>query len=226
MKRWYPFLATLLIGGCSGEVKEGSATESDVPAIRTISTSAKVDPPNFDKRTSLRLIRKGEELRIGDSLESALRVFRPEPESYRISELPAGWKDPLYSCGGWDNGLQGFAAILFDNRVALGLYHEDRSSESRLQEILEVYNRMLDQPGNTVTGSRVRYWFWEQLPHRLMICAVQLPAEETVNITISLGDAKIMDIFGMNPLIADKDRKAAEKLFQDGLRARQTRKSS
>ena len=219
-------LALLVVAGCGDPQpeKEESAGAIGLPSKRTIATSTKVGPPDFNRRTPLRMVRRGEELRVGDTVDSAFKVFDAEKGASRVSELPSGWRDPLYSCAGWDAGTSGFATILFDERVALGLYFEDEATEARLQEILETYERMLEVP-LVITGSRVRYWFWEQEPHRLMICAVQVPGNQHVNITISLGDTQLMDVLGMSPLIADRDRKAAERLFQEGLRSRQVDKT-
>ncbi len=216
-------LGVLLAIGCGGPAQPADPKSDNLltPVRTSVSGPAKLDPPNFEQRTSLRMIRKGDEIRVGDTAESALRVFREEKNPYLINEMPAGWKDPAYTCQGWDNGTIGFAAILYDEKVAQALYHEDRADENRLQEILADYERAISVPQSPpVVGSRVRYWFWEQAPHRLMICATQVP-EEGLSIAIALGDARIMDIVRMNPLAADRDRQTAEKLFQDGLKLRQ-----
>lgn len=216
-------LGAVVAVGCSGaspstEPKPNSLLST---ARTSVTAPAKLEPPNLEQRTTLRMIRKGDEVRVGDPIESALRVFREEKNSYLVNEMPAGWKDPAYTCQGWDNGTIGFSAFVYDDKIVMGLYHEDRADENRLQEIWADYQRAIPVTETSkITGSRVRYWFWEQGGHRLMICATQIP-QEGLSITIALGDTRIMDILRMNPLMADRDRQAAEKLFQEGLKAKQ-----
>jgi hypothetical protein len=215
-------LAAIIAVGCGpGQPAETKADSLPTTARISVSGPAKVEPPNFEQRTALRMIRNGDEARVGDPVESALRAFREEKNSYLINEMPAGWKDPAYTCRGWDNGTIGFSAFVYDDKMVLGLYHEDRADEKRLQEIVADYDRAIPSGKiPPITGSRVRYWFWEQGTHRLMICATQIP-QEGLSIAISLGENRIMDILRMNPLMADRDRQVAEKLFQEGLKARQ-----
>lgn len=221
MKALILAVAGLVLIGCgsNGTPPEGSVIAPASKARSRISAPAKVAPPNFNDRTSLKMVRKGDEVRVGDDIDSALRAFSEERNAYKVTEMPPGWKDPAYSCQGWDTGLVGFAAITFDEKVALALYHEDKVSEDRLQEILDTYQRMLQSNGQPETGSKVRYRFWEDGNQRLMICAVQSP--EGLNISIALGVKHIMDFFNMNPLSASKDRQEAERLFQAAAKIRQ-----
>lgn len=216
-------IAIPLIGlvGCSGGGQPAEMQPSKDPNIARSSVAGpdKLPAPDFTIKTSLRMFRNGDELRVGDSIDNALRVFGEEKNSFKVAEMPSGWKDRDYTCQGWDTGSLGFAAIVNDEKVALGLYHEDRVSEARLQEILADYDKMISLSPRAVTGSRVRYWFWEDGAHRLMICAVQIPSEG-LNISIALGDGKLMDILRMNPTLADRDRQSAEQLFQDSLQSR------
>lgn len=218
--RTFLLAATCLLAiGCGGGEKAAPTPEKQEPAVSLktrVPGPAKLEPPDFEKRSSLRMVKNGEELRIGDSIDSALRVFREEKNAYKIAEMPPGWKDPAYTCQGWDNGTLGFGAILYDDKMCMGLYHEYKADQERLDEIVDTYERMNMETPVRVTGSRVRYWFWENEGHRMMICAVQSP-KDGMNIAISLGDIKIMDIMGMSPEHAEKDRAAAEKLFQEAL---------
>lgn len=211
-------LAGLLVIGCGGNEKVATPEKPEPSvALKTrVPGPAKVEPPDFEVRSNLRMIRNGEELRVGDPIDSALRIFREEKNAYKIADMPPGWKDESYTCQGWDNGTMGFGAILFDDKVCLGLYHEYKANQERLDEILNTYERLHSDEVKTIVGSRVRYWFWENLGHRLMICAVQSPRDGT-NIAIALGDSKVMDIMGMNPENAEKDRVVADKLFQEAL---------
>ncbi len=215
-------LAAIMAIGCGGPSQPAEPKPDSLLATSriTVSGQTKVDPPNFEQRTSLRMIRNGDDVRVGDSVEAALRVYREEKNSYIVNEMPAGWKDAAYTCTGWDNGTIGFAAVSYDEKLVLGLYHEDRADENRLQDILRDYQNAITLDNTKITGSRVRYWFWEQSPHRLMICATQIP-QEGLSITIALGDSRIMEMMRMSPIMADRDRIAAEKLFQDGVKARQ-----
>ena len=217
--RVFLVLCIVVAAGCSSGESTVELVQPEQRRLKTrIAGPAKLDPPDFSKRTALRMVRKGEEVRVGDSIEVALRAFREEKNSVLVTEMPPGWQDPAYTAQGWDNGSSGFATILYDEKVVLALFHEDRADEARLQEILAVYDRMLVRPAVNLVGSRVRFWFWDQAPHRLMICAVQVPSEGQ-SISIALGGQKIMDLLGMNPEAAEKDRVAAEKIFQDGLKA-------
>lgn len=212
-------LLCVCVLGCGGEEKVAPVPEVPEPTVSLktrIPGPATVDPPDFEKRTSLRMVRNGEELRVGDSIDTALRVFREEKNAYKIAEMPPGWKDPAYTCQGWDNGTMGFGAILYDDKVALGLYHEYKADQDRVDDIVGTYERMNVDPPVTVVGSRVRYWFWEDDTHRLMICAVQSP-KDGLNISVSLGTTRLMDIMGMSPAQAEKDRASAEKLFQEAI---------
>jgi hypothetical protein len=215
----------LLAFGCGNG---GTPTEPEKPEppsrVRTkINAPAKLDPPDFERKTSLRMVRKSVEVQLGDNMDTALRAFTEEKNAYRISEMPPGWKDPAYTCQGWDAGALGFAAVLYDEKIVLALYHEDRAKEDRLQEILDVYERMNIDPARTLAGNRVRYWFWEKPDEkqRLMICVVTSPnTAEGLSISIALGYEEIMNIFGMSFAAAEKDKDAAERLFQEGLKTK------
>jgi hypothetical protein len=213
-------LVAPLIIGCGSNTGEAPPEKAAAPAaLRSrVVGPEKIDPPDFSKKTAIRMVRKGDEVRIGDSIESALRAFREEKNAYRIAEMPAGWRDPLYTAQGWDNGTTGFGAIVYDDKLVFGLFHEDRTDENRLQEILAVYDRMLNMPSTNVVGSRVRYWFWQREDHRLMICAVQ-PPTGGLSISIALGHAPIMNVLGMSAKQAEKDRVAAEAIFEESRRA-------
>ena len=204
--------------GCGTDSGEGPKTAPPAALRSRISAPDKIEPPDFTQKTPVRMIRKGAEVRIGDSIDSALRAFREERNAYKIAEMPAGWRDPLYTAQGWDNGTTGFGAIVYDDKLAFGMFHEDRTDENRLQEILAVYDRMLNMPSTNVVGSRVRYWFWQQQNHRLMICAVQPPAGG-LSVSIALGHAPIMDALGMSAKQAEKDRVAAESIFEESRKA-------
>jgi hypothetical protein len=221
MKLLLALVAAATMVGCSagdGENVDRAPAPASAAMRSRVAGPDKIDPPDFSKKTAIRMIRKGDEVRIGDSIESALRAFREEKNAYKVAEMPAGWRDPAYSAQGWDNGTTGFGAIVFDDKVVFGLFHEERSDEGRLQEILAVYDRMLNVPATNVVGSRVRYWFWQKDNHRLMISAVQ-PPTGGLSISIAMGHAPIMDILGMNAKQAEKDRVAAESIFEESRKA-------
>lgn len=218
MKSLLALAASFLAIGCGAGGGEAAKSEPPASLRPRVTAPEKIEPPDFTQKTPVRMIRKGAEVRIGDSIESALRAFREEKNAYRIAEMPAGWRDPLYTAQGWDNGTTGFGAIVYDDKLVFGLFHEDRTDENRLQEILAVYDRMLNMPSTNVVGSRVRYWFWQQDDHRLMICAVQ-PPTGGLSVSIALGYAPIMDALGMSAKQAEKDRVAAESIFEESRKA-------
>jgi len=220
MRLTWLVLLGLAVSGCNSgsAVPQPESDQSSGPSRATVNGPAKVPPPDFNARTELRMVRKGEFLRVGDTIDDALNVFKQEKNASKLSELPPGWKDPNYRCAGWDAGNTGFGAITYDDRVVLAMYHEDRINEQRLQEVLNDYDNMIQIAATQVSGTRVRYWFWEDSPHRLMICAVQTPGEG-LNLSVALGSGKIMDSFGMNTVAAENDRQAAEELFRKGVEA-------
>lgn len=218
MRPWLLGLVGLALIGCGpGKTADDTKSEPVLGLERSaVRTPAKVTPPDFSKRTDLRMIRKGEVLHVGDSVDDALRIFPEDKSAFHLADMPPGWKDDSYRCVGWDTASTGFGAIVYNDRIALALYHEDRITEDRLKEILDTYDRGLSMPATLVTGSRVRYWFWEQEPHRLMICAVQVPGDG-LNVSIALGDIQIMDLFRMKKEAAENDERAAEDLFREAL---------
>lgn len=215
--KWVVLGLCVLLYGCNSAPPSAADPTITVDRNRSsVRTPEKMPSPDFDKKTSLKLVRNGFEVRVGDSVDDALNAFKPDKNAQKLADMPPGWRDSAYRCVGWDTGSVGFGAITLDERVVLALYHEDRSSEGRLKEILDDYDRVIPIPATQINGQRVRYWFWDQEPHRLMICAVQ-PPNEGLNITIALGDAGTMNYFGMNSTLADKDRAVAEDLFQQGI---------
>lgn len=220
MRIWPALLLLVLPLGCGGP-KNGDDTKPDttnVPDRSAIAAPTKVSPPDFMIRTNLRMFHKSEELRVGDTSDEAMRIFPEEKNSFKLADMPPGWKDDAYKCTGWDTSNLGFGIITYNDRMAFALYHEDRTKEERLQEILDTYTKLIPSSPTPIRGSRVRYWYWEDGPQRLMICAVSSPIpNEGVNVTIALGDAEIMNLFRMNPKASENDVKMAEDLFRQGL---------
>jgi hypothetical protein len=224
--KWLVCTIGLVLIGCNSTPQPPSEPTIAVDRNRSsVRTPEKMPAPAFDKKTSLKLVRNGAEIHVGDSIDDALNAFKPDKNAQKLADMPPGWRDSTYRCAGWDSGNVGFGAITLDERVVLALYHEDRSTEGRLKEILDDYDRAIPIPATQINGQRVRYWFWDQEPHRLMICAVQ-PPNEGLNITVALGDAGTMNYFGMNSTLADKDRAVAEELFQQGIERKTASKNS
>ena len=213
------YLAAVGCGAPKPAVVDGGVPIQSQPKTK-VSAPAKVPAPDFTKRTRLRLVRRGEELRVGDSVDDALRVFKEEKNAYKLTDMPPGWQDESYKCSGWETGGQGFGVISTQEKVVLAMYHEEQVDEDRLKEILDTYDDNLQLASTAVTGSSVRYWIWEDDPHRLMICAVQIPSEG-LNVTVSLGDSRFMDMLRMSRPAAEKDEETAEALFKEGLKAKQ-----
>jgi|GEM_PF-3007907 len=222
MRIWPIVAASLLLAGC-GASKNGDDPKPEAslgPDRSMISAPTRLMPPDFVTKSTLKMVRHGDELHVGDTSEDALRVFKEEKNAFQLTDLPPGWKDDSFKCIGWDTGTMGFGAITYGDRMAFGLYHEDRVKEDRLQEMLDTYEKSTEIAPVQVTGSRVRYWFWEEGPQRLMICAVSVPNDGTLNVSIALGDIHVMDLFRMNKDLADKDKDLSEDLFKQGLDAK------
>jgi hypothetical protein len=199
-----PLLAGLLCAACA---PQGVTLEP-----RTVRARATPTLSDVVAETNLYLQTGSGAVRLGEPVEQALAAVPAPRDAFSVNETPDALS-PTLLARGWESGGEGYAVLALEGRVALVL-HTVLSDEVTLRQTLEAYDRDLVAVGPArMHGSASRYWFWEQAPHRLMVCAVQNPKGQLVVTTI-LGERTIMDAMRANPVTAAVDDRKASELIE------------
>jgi hypothetical protein len=201
-----------LIGcGSNGPVTttDTKASEDAFVATGTVQSDR---TPNLLDRTRIGLIRQGEKLRVGLDQETALSIF-PEPKrSFSMTEIPPGFGEG-YRSRGWETNNEGLGVLFLNDRVAAAMYQLEDTDEARAEEISELYARDLaGLEGETISGAHVKYRFWNDNSHRLVLNTVK-GLKGRVTIMVAMGDASVLDRLRLNERYAREDLARAEREF-------------
>ena len=193
-------LGLCILWGCGAGQNGGDAK---TPLIQT--PAAQIHTPNFKETSSLRMVEGGQQLKVGDDVgEGELPLFpRPEKRAVAFRDLPPGF-GPEYQSKGWETDAEGFGIISLNGRLVVAVRTELGVDESRVAQILRKYRIALDTRFSDALDidkpdpqiSFARYWFVDDVPHRLMICAVRMKTG-VINITEAIGFDEAMDALRM-----------------------------
>ncbi|HVL38764.1 MAG TPA: hypothetical protein VM328_05175 [Fimbriimonadaceae bacterium] len=204
MKRlcWTGLCVVALLGCGPATPEQVQVTTPSPPKLR--------EKPDFEE-TRLGILMSPDDprkLKVGDSGDDSLRLFPASSGARTVNELPAAIGSP-YRVKGWEDKAGGFAAILYDGRVALAM-RKTTTDESDLERTLEAYAKDLG-PALVVGAppSRVDYWFWEEEGHRLMLNVLRTRDGATM-LTEAVGTQAIMNSIGADATSARRQRAQAE----------------
>ncbi len=207
---WVVAIAVLTgaLAGCSGGAQP---IAQQPPATPPTDLPANLDLTYVSR---LSLVRPAGRLRVGETKEAALFLYPPPEKAEMFGNLPFNLGDD-YTASGWEKEDEGFGVILLKNRVVLAQRSLIGIDEERLKEVLATYEQDAGRKADRqVQLDAVRYWFWTDGVHRLMICAVK-PKTDRMTVAVSLGHVLAMDRFGMNPAKAQEDAEAALKILEN-----------
>ncbi len=183
-------LALVLCAGCGP-----SAT---LPPAPRAAEAAPFVEPRFDVASPLRLERLGRRLQIGAD-EATLRAVFPKPDgAYVFNDLPTKLRG-VFESRGWENGTEGFGAILYGGRVALAMrqfYAIDGARFDELFDTVRSANRSVR--GASASGRNADFWFWIAESQTLMVLRRGVKGNR-YDMTIALGDKSLMDSLDMSP---------------------------
>lgn len=208
-------LALSLLCGCA----QSSSSPSATPETTATQPAPGTFPvPKWDMSDRLGLLADDNSLvQVGDSAE----IFRSHfPRSASLARSLGGDDIPMdilqdthWSVAGYEyeNASRGAGAILYDNRVAVAMRQLESVQEQEVQQEVAKYKAQFSTP-RTVFSSRVRYWFWEVPPVRLMVCAFKTD-QGTYNLTTAIGDDDVATKLGISPDVAETNKDTVEHLF-------------
>lgn len=199
----FVLLISTLTAGCQGL--------GDL-ATPEVSSKTQVPAPGPLEVGKFSLPKEDRSLKLGDSLQQALRVF-PEPSgAFHYADLPEGFALP-YQSSVWETNREGFGVITYNDKAVLVMHQVEGVDQERLNQVVEAFRSM----GGTTTyefipGGRVNYWFWEDRSQRLMVCGMLID-QKNLRITIALGERTVMDALGISATKARIDARTVDELF-------------
>lgn len=210
MRRLLFLAVALALAGCQGA--------APVPTVEpaAMAAPASVKPPETTSPTQIALIRRNQAVTVGMRPDDAFRIFRETREGgFEDERLPPRFTRP-YAARSWESGSRGFGVITFEDRVVAAMYQEDKASYERALELVQVHqDRMGAAADHVYAGKRLTYWFWEKDKQRLMILAFRSTGPEGVRITMTMGDAVVLDALRIAPEIAEKEVPNVDQRMSD-----------
>lgn len=204
MRRLWPILLLFVIGGCG---------ESNEPEAALAVPNEPVAHPDVLERGQLCLIGPVGQIHVGDSQDEAEKVFPAPSGSFAVKELPAGFEPP-YRARGYESSRDGFAAVLFGERVALAMRREEDVQAASVAALVDRYIAKFGNPDTRVDGPLVTYRFWEREGQRLAIYeAPDVEKTERRDVTVAVGTFGVMDAVRLSQKTAQEDSKAGEKIW-------------
>jgi hypothetical protein len=218
----------LVLAGCSDEM----ATTGG-PAAQTAGPKVVVTEPTFAPSTKhLTLPGIDGDVTLGESRMDALKPYpKPEAASLLTSLPPALRGLAGFSAESWQSGTEGFGLVLYSDRVCLAEHQKEKATEADLLALIAALKAKNDPDATTtganpktISGTFVRYWFWQSGNERLMVSAFQNPTDSTLSITTALGvsgdpanvkDVGVMDTLGMSLEKAREDADRADTSLED-----------
>ena len=182
--------------------KEDSGVSADV-----------VGAPHSTLKSDLAIFRDRGQLHVGDTWDTAIELFHPPKGSFDFSDLPPRFQTPPYKVKGWDARREGFGVILYQGLIAAAMHQLPKSDLDQLNEIVSEHRRGLSPlVPKHVEGRRAQYWIWSADTQRLVIVGLQ--AQNSVKITVALGDTVVMDALGLSENDAVRDAKRVDDFFE------------
>ncbi len=198
--------------GCQSDA---SITSSSAKKDETLPVEF-VGLPNTLIKTELAIFPDRGHLNVGDSWETAIEIFKPPKNSFDFSDLPPRFKNPPYRARGWDSRTESFGVIMAQGRIAAAMYQLPKSDLDQLNELVNKHRRaLLPLVASHVQGRHAQYWIWSKGTQRLAI--VGLESQNTVRITIALGDNIVMDALELSERDAARDSKQVDEFFDSKL---------
>ncbi len=206
--------ATLALGcifvlaGCQGVDAPGGQDAPTTPAVTT-----NTPEPGDLRKTALAIFRKDGKVQVGDTWEQAAEVFPAPKRSFEVNDPPGKLTKP-YRAKAWESSTEGFGIVTYnDKALVAAMYQLQRGTKDDLDQIVDSHLKSLSNIAPVqISGTRVKYWFWEQENQRLMICGL-LSQNDVMKITVAVGDRTVMTQLGMAPALAQQDQAKVDEFF-------------
>ncbi|MBV6457384.1 MAG: hypothetical protein HONBIEJF_00492 [Fimbriimonadaceae bacterium] len=186
--------------------------DADIGTIETPPPAPirKVDVPELDDPTPVRLVRGNDQIAVGDPVEKAFRIFAPPPGSYASAQLPPGFNTG-FKARGWSTAKESFATLSAGGRVVLALWQRENVDGDEIREAMLAHEAVMTGVSSKfVPGNDVQYTFWDSGNQRTMI-SVSPNAKKQVGLVIAVGDIRVMNPLRMSPTDAEADVRTAER---------------
>lgn len=201
-------LLVVTVGCAAPDLTKG---QGSVPPT---SPASDLPVPDPTVKSRVALVRSGRSVKVGDTPSAAFGVFGPPPRAWDFREMPPSLAPP-YGARGWETTREGFGVITYNDVVVAAMRQIDDAPPSQLAEILQEHEAALGVARTEfVAGTQVRYWFWEDGPHRLMVSALNRPRGE-LHVTVAMGDRAVLDILGISPAKATDDSLRVEEIMRE-----------
>ncbi len=205
-------VAVLSLGfivGCAGSSNRG---DSVGPAIAVPAIA--ITEPDLSRRFDLALLNGDEELRLGDSAKAAATFLPRAPKAFEVRVLPEGFPTG-FRAKGWETDTEGYAVVLYGDDVALAMRTLQKADVRTADDLLAEYRRRFRREEPVFVGSRTsRYWFFQAVGHRLVICSASNP-QGSQTVTVTLGTDNLMDALRFSMVHASKDGLRADKSIDE-----------
>lgn len=210
-----------------GILAAGCATVSDYgPASEAPSEDLVPAPTSFEQKDTdmlLALTGPNGQLRVGDTQDMSEKVFPVPPNAFTVHDLPDRFVPP-YRARGFETPREGFATLLYGDKVALAVRRLEDVTSEVWNRIVDGYREQYNSPTAEPSNGQVSYWFWSRSGQRLMICVTpDITHEGKFDVTEALGDIAPMDALRMNATSAYDDSAIGQRMIQ-GLRATKAKK--
>jgi hypothetical protein len=234
---WTAIAFTIAVCGCGSNPSEttvttqthvhGNAKVTQQSTVTSMDTSADVNAvpegpfpaPDLSKASELALVSDdGTRIHVGDEAQAFKTAFpRSAQTSRSLNDLPPGATPDHWSVNGWeyDNASRGIGSLLYDGKIAMAMRQYDDVTTRDVSSEVGKYTSLIPAKPQKVEGKHVNYWFWQDEPVTLMICAFTNDAGHT-NLTTALGDSAVMARLRMDVVSAQQDRTAVERIYGAG----------
>ena len=209
MNRWQLWLGLgflVMLAGCD---ISGLAINGKGPGPQFEVDEVKIEREALT--SNLALMSKESAIRVGQKLNTALvGGFRKPLKGVTLRELPPG-VSAEFSGLGWETPERTVSLVAKEDDVFLALDMLNTAKAQDRDDLVSRYQFLYGEAKAKVSGPKSDYWFWEDGPVRVMICAVNV-GDGMFRLTAALGLKDVMDRLRMDEDSAKRDVAAATQI--------------
>lgn len=219
---FFPWISLGLLAGCDTAPVADAESNPEPPATQADFGQLPALP--LGSRSRLAVVGPEGEVRVGDSLDVALRAFPRPPRAVSVRGNPPFLAEP-FEARGWETSAASLGIVARDERVWLVVWTQENLSASEVASEIDRYRRRRS-PDEQLGSGPLRFWFWQDpapwdgavrsagqpLETRRMLGVVETQPGR-YRLVVGLGATPLMDQYRMSPAAVSADRdKALERL--------------